>query len=758
MTTMSTNTSGSIEPLLQLLARVRRQARAWIWVESLAILTVAAAAIFWTTLAIDWLIEPPAWARATAVAMAGAVLLWLVATRLIGRLAAPLSDRALALAVERRIPRCGDTLSTAVALAEGADETVDHDLASRTTAAATMLAGEVSTPGLFRRGRLLATALVGGIAAGSVAWLVAAEPAAATLWARRVVLLEDTPWPRRVSLEAEGFLQGIRKVARGSDVDLVVRVSAEGPLPEVVELRSRAGDNAWQTVRMGMRGSGDSRGQVFGHLLEAVGDDLQIEIQGGDARLRGLVLDVVEPPALAAATIHCTLPAYLGGGRRELPASRVVPVPRGSQVEVSLAANKPLAVARLVGRFAGEPAETPNHSAGVGDATAGDERTWEASREAGRTGAEGGEAGRLLKEHSAHDNPTKTIDATIPSLDADCTLVASFTDTDGITNREPITLVLSAIPDEAPRVAVRLDCISTAVTPQARLPIVGTLSDDHGLAEATVSLAQTASLSQSASRTQPEAAKPLVVSVGRVRGGEPIVELPVDRPEVVSLGPVGLKVGDRATVVVSARDRCTLAGGPNVGSGETWTLEVVTPEALQAMLEAREVLLRRRYEAAIEDLSQARRGLDDVAGADNTGRPADRLAESTARCIGETDEIAMAFRGMHAEFANNDLLTPELEARLLGQIADPLAAVAAGPLVAVAEGCRRAATGELPLAMLATWADLALASLRAVLARLLELESFNEVVEKLRGVIEAQEAIRRDTLERQRQRARELLE
>jgi hypothetical protein len=59
---------------------------------------------------------------------------------------------------------------------------------------------------------------------------------------------------------------------------------------------------------------------------------------------------------------------------------------------------------------------------------------------------------------------------------------------------------------------------------------------------------------------------------------------------------------------------------------------------------------------------------------------------------------------------------------------------------------------------LAARADEALAALRAVLARMLELESFNEVVERLRGVIEAQEKIRRDTLERQRQRARELLE
>lgn len=108
--------------------------------------------------------------------------------------------------------------------------------------------------------------------------------------------------------------------------------------------------------------------------------------------------------------------------------------------------------------------------------------------------------------------------------------------------------------------------------------------------------------------------------------------------------------------------------------------------------------------------------------------------------------------------ANNGLLTPELETRLVGQIAAPLVAVVEGPLAALAEGCRGAAASELEPADLAARADAALAALRAVLARMLELESFTEVVERLRGVIETQERIRRDTLERQRQRARELLE
>lgn len=706
----TTESAAPIESLRRLLARVRREARAWVWVESLAGIALAAAGIFWATLGLDWLLEPPAWARACAGAAAVVILLWLAGTRLVGRLAVPLTDQALALALERRVPGCGDTLSTAITLADAGGEPVDADLAGRTTTAAATLARDVSTRGVFRRGRLLALAFLGAGAAASVAGLVVAQPAVATIWARRLALLDDTPWPRRTRLEVEGFTGGVRKVARGGDVDILVHATASGPLPDLVELRSRTRGGAWRTVRMGTRGADDA-GRTFGHLLETVGDDLELEVRGGDARLRGLMLDVVEPPSLAEATIRCTLPDYLGGGRRDPPASRVVAVPRGSRIEVTFRATKPLAAARIMGRFATEAADV------------------------------------VLASLDAPSPAAETITAAIPALDADCSLVASFTDTDGISAREPITLTLTAVPDEPPRVAVKLADISTAVTRVARLPVVGTLADDHGLADAAVSLGR-------AEGGEP----PTVVPLSRVRGGELLVELGAERPEVVSLEPLGLALGDRITAVVSARDGCPLGGGPHTGSGETWLLEVVSPEALQAMLEAREVLLRRRLEASIDDLTAARRGLDQTGGDDGGTRAASRLGEATARAAGEAGEIAAAFRGIHGELANNGLLTPELQTRLVEQIAEPLAAVAAGPLAALADGCRAAVRSEGTTSDLATRADAALAALRAVLARMLELESFNEVVERLRGVIEAQERLRRDTLERQRQRARELLE
>jgi len=50
-----------------------------------------------------------------------------------------------------------------------------------------------------------------------------------------------------------------------------------------------------------------------------------------------------------------------------------------------------------------------------------------------------------------------------------------------------------------------------------------------------------------------------------------------------------------------------------------------------------------------------------------------------------------------------------------------------------------------------------LVRLRAVLDRMMELESFNEVIERLRGVIRLQEEIRDQTLDEHKKRVREAL-
>ena len=701
----------SIAPLERLLAGVRREARLWIWVESLAVAVLAVVAAAWTTLAVDWLVEPPAWVRACLVAAAAAAFATILVRRLVLRLAVPLTDESLALVIERAHPEFRDGLSTAVACGRGVDEPVDGELVDRTTAAAVALVGRVRRDAIFQRRRLALVAVAAAAAAAGTAAAAVARPAEARVWARRLLLLADDPWPRRVSLEVADFPGGERVVARGADADVVVQALAAGRPPEFVELRVR-GAGGWRTERMGTRGAASAEGQTFGHVLKSVSEDLDVEIRGGDARIRGLRIVVADPPAVADLGISYVLPAYLGSGTRDVAASRVVRIPRGARVDVTCRSTKPLAAAAIATRAA------------TGDASA---------------------AERLLAELARDAVGGRSLAATVPVLEGDVALIVRLSDTEGLANRDAVAAVLSAIPDERPRVSLRLGGISTAVTPQAVLPLEGTISDDHGLASADVRI-----VAGDIDRT---------VSIGRVQGGPTVAEFPTGRPELVRLADLGLTVGTRLEVVVTARDGCTLDGAGNEAAGDTWTLDVVAPESLQALLEAREILLRRRYEAAVDDFAKAR---DAVAASPRDGAADDeaaavtRCAEATARATGETTEIAAEFRGIRRELENNALLTPEMDTRLTAQIADPLAALVDRELAAVAAACRRGRGADR--VALVRLADEALARMRAVLARMLELESVNEVIERLRGVIRVQEQIRSDTLQRQRKRGREALE
>ena len=91
----------------------------------------------------------------------------------------------------------------------------------------------------------------------------------------------------------------------------------------------------------------------------------------------------------------------------------------------------------------------------------------------------------------------------------------------------------------------------------------------------------------------------------------------------------------------------------------------------------------------------------------------------------------------------------------MGQIAAPLTALAKGDLPGLSSVARGAAAPDRDVLLSRT--DEVLTRMRAVLDKMMELESYNEVIELLRGVIRTQEEIRSETLRRQRQRAREAL-
>ncbi|MCK4683318.1 MAG: hypothetical protein KAT44_00050, partial [Pirellulales bacterium] len=217
-------------------------------------------------------------------------------------------------------------------------------------------------------------------------------------------------------------------------------------------------------------------------------------------------------------------------------------------------------------------------------------------------------------------------------------------------------------------------------------------------------------------------------------------------------------VGEELELIISAKDHCGLAGGPQTSMTEPWRLRIVSPEVLLAMLEAREVILRRRFESLIADFQQKR---DQMVTDASTTKASDeptisRLAEATSRADGETSEIAASFRNIADELLNNGLLTEPLEERLLNQIATPLEQIISGPIeqlrLAVYDSNQPADINRL-----IKMTDICLNRMRSVLDKMIELETYNEVVDTLRSLIEQQQSIRGETSKQQKQRARDLL-
>ena len=49
-----------------------------------------------------------------------------------------------------------------------------------------------------------------------------------------------------------------------------------------------------------------------------------------------------------------------------------------------------------------------------------------------------------------------------------------------------------------------------------------------------------------------------------------------------------------------------LGNGPNIGSGETWQLDVVSEDELVTRLEAQELLVKQRFEQIVEEMTETR--------------------------------------------------------------------------------------------------------------------------------------------------------
>jgi hypothetical protein len=759
----SPNPTSNLTPAVRsALAAVRRRIRAYVVVEAVAKLIIVLGFAFWLGMAWDWAFEPSPAARRIGLAVIGAAALFVIYRYLLRRVFVRISDTTAAMLLERRFTGLQDHLITAVDVARspGRAAAYNPQLVSETARAAEQAVGEVRVSQLFNRGPLLRSVMTALGLIVSIAVFAFGYRETFSFWMERIALSEQ-PWPRRVQLEVVGFppdANGIRtrKVAQDDDLQLLVHARTKDGFeaPDEVEIRFRLADGRRgrdTLIRVG-EAVGQNDSQLFRYEFKHVTGDMEFDVVGGDDRVRDLHLQVVSRPELFAIELGCVYPEYLKRESRRLPVTGGMRIPEGTHLVLHASSTKPLTTASVHG-----------------------------SKDKQDTALD------LTKEAE------QKLRWDYGTLTDDDVLMVNVTDIDGVASREPYRVSLSVVKDDVPQVAVRLSGIGAAITPDAVLPFVGKITDDYGLDSAWFEY----QVDGGAIAKRPLAAQPK---------GEPALEK-LDAFDTRATDPktgqrtLDLKPKQRLSLALKATDRYDLAEEPRAGSSQQIVLDIVTPADLLAILERRELGLRQRFEAIYEKMTDTRNLLSRVESDDTNesaeppsadaaakpeekagGSPAAtavsaqrslarrrlRLAGSLQNVVQSNDEVqgvAEAFDDLSEELTNNRIDNPDLKSRLGEQIAQPLHQIADKHMPELAAQLKlietkledpTATSAELKVAL--KQADAILVSMRQVLDKMLELETYNEVVALLRGIITDQEEINRRTKERQRDKLKNLFD
>lgn len=794
------------------LAALRRRIRAYVWLEGLAVAALWIGSTFWLALAIDYLpilvgaSELPRTARAVILAAIAVVLAWLLYRWLLVRLFARLGDRSLALLLERRFPQFRDSLVTVVEMSQQPQHAEDFsdEMLTCTNAQALQEIGRVRVGEVFNLRPLgwKLAGVVGLAAALGLFYLI--SPSAFTLATNRIWLVGDEVWPRRARIEVVGvevqraptiaagelppalleFHDGAIKVARGANLNLKVVADASAEvIPEVCTFQYVQPDG--QRGRVPMKRVGRVRKERIGGVekdvqtyvldakpLKGIVSSVDFSVIGHDHRVGSYRISVVDSPALVQTQLDCEFPAYMVDEATSswlprtldyLPAG--TQLPQGTKFTVKARANKELR--KVVVRNSETNESTTVEVSGDGEAAQG-------------------------------------FEFPVARLNGNLVLEMTLYDRDDVLSETPQRVTIGSIPDEAPRVDVRLKGISTVVTPDVVVPARGKVEDDYGVARSWVEL----QLNDDSPRERP-------LAVGKAGAIDVDVDFRQLRTEA---GGLELKPKDKLLLRVEAEDRYKFeTNGPNVGSGDQYELEVVTSDELLRLLEARELALRRRFEQAIEEVTILRDSLVRVklesapatdgarpkAGAEPEDQakpaaaPGGSAAEGGAEPGESSDEagdgrspeerqrslrlllvnqatqqslknaqevlgISAAFADIREELINNRVDTEDRKNRLQEQIAEPLRLIAQQRFpeldrrLALLEKALDDAAQRGPLAEDGIQqAELLLNEMNDVLQKMLDLETFNELLDIVRDLLKEQNELIDRT---KQQKKRQLLE
>lgn len=798
------------EQIDALLSKLRSAIRRYVLLRGLAVLLTAFVLVFWVMLLIDSLwfastkLELPQGVRLAIVIAGLSVLLGVLFQTVVWQLLVQLKRRALALLLEKRFPELNDRLITAVETAEQAakkgnpkEETTQPELTramlARTLEETSRITESLELRDVFNPRPIRRAALFAGIALITLAATAVASPQTFSHWSNAYVKLAEDYWNRVNGLDAyllaqpgdriRHFENHSSKHAAGADLTIIVATAPGKQTPDQVYLSYRSVTGARvPPTKMTPVEEGKFR-YTIGNLV----DDIEFHITGGDfTNTKAYQVITVPEPHLETLHVRCNYPAYTDWNLPEVGEqtsyqlmTSELAVPMESKVYLTARTTKPVVEVNLSGRdFELKIKKDAQTGICSGLCKFIDERgiTIKQVHLADTDLALIDETGRIItiplflteRYHIKADTKLDVFPS-IP-LNREESLRFYLEDTDGIINLEPARLQIHGIADTPPEVHSRLTGIGKSITRKALLPVAGEARDDYGLAEIHFEyrLNQEKEFQSSPLQRQPRGEQLYLMDGSN--------QAPKAKLDVL---PLELKLNDVLYVNLVASDKDNL-NGPHITRGETFRLKIVSDEELLSNLHQDELNLRKRFEQLIDELTRSR---DDLANAENRNKQSagsdppenpssDQLvAESVQRTLNTvrkdkvgTDAIRAAFEDLREEMINNRVDTPQLRRRLDDNIIEPLTKIIAEDFTVTEEhlrsldySFRENLTSQFTAANCITDMDRLLANLRQVLLEMRKLESFQEVIELLKAIIEDEKALRKKTEDARKKKLIDLL-
>ncbi|MHC4947510.1 MAG: hypothetical protein ACYTG1_04520 [Planctomycetota bacterium] len=336
------------------LERLRSRGRAMLLTQRTSVLLAVLLAALLAVVLVDYGLRLPRGLRLAILVGAAGALAWSIWRHVRTAVLFRPTLTQLALRVERTTPRVAGRLASSVEFAAaGIDRT--NPLAARSVHdTEARLRGE-SLGAVLRPSRTLrdvgVLALVAVVVAGA-SWL---NPAGAATGARRLLLpLGATEWPARTGVESRMNDVLIRPGVhpRGEALPLRAQVIRGDDDQRVdAHYRVRTADGAWRWERIVLTHQGDG---LHERLIDAAGESIELWFETDDARTTRERIRLVPPPAVVAAALRVTPPAYASGRVAPYEAAlgpgvderAVTDTPSlvGSDVELVIDLNKPLPV------------------------------------------------------------------------------------------------------------------------------------------------------------------------------------------------------------------------------------------------------------------------------------------------------------------------------------------------------------------------------------------------------------------------------